>query len=90
MALMLGRLRMNMSQAMEELEAVASTVFLEDSQDTIDREGNSKRLEDVLEDMLQAREIPLDAKMNDRNRAAVKCKVYVLSMLYFLPYLTTH
>lgn len=66
---------MNVSQAMDSLEAVASAVFQEGSQEVIDKEVNSERLERVIEDILQQREIPVDAKMYDSSRPAAQCKV---------------
>jgi hypothetical protein len=81
---------MNVSQAMDTLEIVVSTVFPEGSQETTDREGNSKRLEEAIEDILQQREIPRDAKMYDPLRPAVKCKVYVFPLPAYLPHLNIY
>jgi hypothetical protein len=77
---------MNVTQAMDALEAVASAVFLEDPGETTDREGNSKRLKEAIEDMLQANKLHLGTKMNEPDRSSAKCKVYVFSLTSFFSF----
>jgi hypothetical protein len=80
-ALMLGHFRMNISQAIDSLLDVAYTVFPEGSQQTPNPETNSEKLKAAIEDMLQARQIPLDTKMNEQSRQQTRCKVYVIFLL---------
>lgn len=74
---MLGFLRMNVNEAIDNLLEITSTVFLEGSQENLDVEVNAKNLKDAIENTLQARGIPFDTKLNDETRTAVGCKVYV-------------
>ena len=76
-ALMLGHLRMNVDDAIDALIAVATAIFPEGSQDATDPETNSRKLKEVIEDMLQTRGVPLAAKMYERNSPQTRCKVYV-------------
>jgi len=80
-ALMLGHFRMNISQAIDSLLDVAYAVFPEGSQQTPNLEANSEKLKVAIEDMLQARQIPLDTKMNEPSHPQTRCKVYVTFLL---------
>jgi hypothetical protein len=80
---MLGLLRMSVDEAIEALLVVAFSVFPEVSQQPSDRETNSRNLKESIESLLQARKIPLDTKLHDRNRLSTRCKVYV-STSYWL------
>jgi hypothetical protein len=83
-ALMLGHFRMNVNEAIDSLLDVAFAVFPEESQQTSNLETNSEKLKVALEGMLQAREIPLDTKMNEPSRAQTGCKVYVIFLSHSL------
>jgi hypothetical protein len=72
---MLGRLRMNVNDAIDALIAVATAIFPEGSQEVPDPETNSKKLKDAIEDMLQTRELSVNTKMYDRNTPQTECKV---------------
>ena len=94
---MLGSLRMNVDQAVDALLAVASAIFPSDSGGTPNPETNSKNLRGAVEDILQARQIPLDRKMNDKATSpSTACKVWVLcrypssEMTSFQGYLCSH
>jgi hypothetical protein len=83
-ALMLGHFRMNISQAIDLLLDVAYTVFPEGPQETPNPETNSEKLKAAIEDMLQARQIPLETKMYEPGRPQTACKVYVILLLLVL------
>ena len=70
---------MNINQAIDAVVAVASVVFPEGSQETINESENSQNLKAVVEGMLRARSIPLDAKMYEPSRPESKCRVLVHS-----------
>jgi hypothetical protein len=70
---------MNITQAIDAVVAVASVVFPEGSQEAINQSENSENLKAVVEGMLRAREIPLDAKMYGPTRPPSTCKVLVHS-----------
>jgi hypothetical protein len=72
---MLGHLRMNVDEAIDSLITVATAVFAEGPQDVADPEANSKNLNESIEEILQIRSIPLNAKMYERNRPKTRCKV---------------
>ena len=72
---MLGHLRMNVDEAIDALITVATAVFPEVSQDITDPAANSRNLKDAIEDMLQARNIPINTKMYERDRQQTRCKV---------------
>jgi hypothetical protein len=74
-ALILGHLRMNVSEAIDALLDVASAIFPEDSQQTADLELNTSNLKEAIEGLLQRRAVALDTKMNDPNRQSTRCKV---------------
>jgi hypothetical protein len=74
-AIMLGRLRMNLNDAIDALIAVATAIFPEGSQEVPAPETNSKMLKDAIEDMLQTRGLPVNTKMYDRNSPQTGCKV---------------
>jgi hypothetical protein len=72
---MLGHLRMNVDDAINVLITVATTVFPEGSQKTQDSEINSRKLKEAIEDVLQTRGLPVNAKMCERNSPQTACKV---------------
>jgi hypothetical protein len=72
---MLGRLRMNVNDAIDALIAVATAMFPEGSQEVPDPEINSNKLKDVIEDMLQTRGLPVNAKMYEQSNPETRCKV---------------
>jgi hypothetical protein len=74
-AIILGRLRMNVNDAIDALIAVATAIFPEGSQEVPDPETNSRKLKDAIEDMLQTRGLPINAKMYERNGPQTGCKV---------------
>jgi len=74
----LGLLEMNVNQAVDAVVAVASAVFSEDSEEAIERSERSQNLKAAVEDILQAGNISINAKMYDPNRPS-KCKVFVYS-----------
>ena len=76
-ALMLGRLRMNVNDAIDALINVATAIFPEGSQDVANPEANSKKLREAIEDMLQTRRLGVKTKMYERNSPQIGCKVYV-------------
>ena len=75
---MLGLLRMNVDEAIEGLLDIASSVFSQESQDTVDPVINTKNLKEAVEGVLQTRNVSLDTKMNEVSRAPTRCKVYGL------------
>jgi hypothetical protein len=79
-AIMLGHLRMNVDKAIDALITVATAIFPEGSQGITDPGDNSRNLKDSIEDMLQARNIPVNTKMYERSRPQPRCKVYVYSL----------
>jgi hypothetical protein len=72
---------MNFNEAVDALLEVASAAFPERPQQPIDRDANTKELKKAVENILEARNIPLNAKMNDLKHPPTKCKVYVFSFL---------
>jgi hypothetical protein len=70
---------MNINQAIDAVVAVASVVFPESSKEAINQSENSQNLKAVVEGMLRARDIPLDAKMYEPSHPPSKCKVLVHS-----------
>jgi hypothetical protein len=79
-AVLIGHLRMNLNETVDALLEVASAVFPEEPQKTIDRASNTKQLKKAVEGILEARSIPLSTKMNDPERTPTNCKVYVFSL----------
>jgi hypothetical protein len=76
-ALMLGRLRMNVSDAIEALINVATAIFPEGSQEVANAEANSRKLREAIEDMLQTRGLGVKTKMYERHSPQTGCKVLV-------------
>jgi hypothetical protein len=74
-ALMLGRLRMNVTDAIDALITIATAIFPEGSQEVPDPEANSRKLKDAIEVMLQTRGVPINAKMYERSSPETRCKV---------------
>jgi hypothetical protein len=74
-AVMLGHLRMNVDEAIDALITVATAVFPEGSQDIPEPETNSKNLKGAIEEMLQTKEIAVNAKMHERDSPQQRCKV---------------
>jgi hypothetical protein len=83
--LLIGHLRMNLNDAVDTLLEVASAVFPEVPQRTVDRDTNTNKLRKAVEDVLEARNIPLDTKMNDPQGPPSKCKVYVFPLSHIFP-----
>jgi hypothetical protein len=81
-ALLIGYLRMNYNETVDTLLEVASAVFPEEPQQTINSDANTRELKKAVESILEARNIPLNTKMNDPQRPPTKCKVYVSSLGY--------
>lgn len=78
-ALMLGHLRMTVDQTIDALLSVASAVF---PQDTVtyaktDVEVNSTKLKSAIEDILAARNVPIETKINEDSGSPSTCKVTV-------------
>jgi hypothetical protein len=71
---------MNLNEAVDMLLEVASAVFPEEPQQAIDHDTNTKELKKAVEGILDARNIPLNTKMNDPQHPPTKCKVYVFSL----------
>jgi len=86
-AIMLGRLRMSIEEAIDGLITVAITVFLGGSWDPNAAEGNSKRLKEAIEDLLRTRGIPTATKMHERDAPHPTCKVSVCYLHYLFPQL---
>jgi len=82
---MLGLLRMSVSQTMEELVTIASSVFRSGSQNAVDKEERSYRLKQVIEGMVVAEGLPLDSKMYDPSRPISTCRVSVHSEYFVYP-----
>jgi hypothetical protein len=72
---MLGRLRMNVDDAIDALINVATAIFPEGSQEVIDPETNSTKLKEAIENMLQTRGLAVNIKMYERNSPLTGCKV---------------
>jgi hypothetical protein len=79
-AIFLGLLKMNINQAIDAVVAVASVVFPQGSQEAINQIENSENLKAVVEGMLRAGYIHLDAKMYEPTRPPSTCKVLVHPM----------
>jgi hypothetical protein len=85
-AMLIGHLRMNLNETIDALLEVASAVFPEEPPQTIDRDSNTRELRKAVEVILEARNIPLNTKMNDPQSPRTNCKVYVISLSYILTY----
>jgi len=88
-ALLLGHLRTNLKETIDALLEVASAVFPEDSRQTVDRDIATRHLKDTIEAILEARSIPIDAKMNDPLLPPTQCRVYVPPPSCFFAHLTS-
>ena len=73
--MLLGHLRMNVTDAIDALITVATAIFPEGSQEVPDPETNSKNLKEAIEDMLRTRGLPVNAKMYERSSPETRCKV---------------
>jgi hypothetical protein len=73
--ILLGSLRMNVDEAIEALLDVALAIFPVNSRPGSDSEARTKWLSDSVKNILQARGIPLDQKMQDARDDSVGCKV---------------
>jgi hypothetical protein len=71
-ALLLGRLRMTTSQAMEELAEIGTETFL-NRYGAVSGEVNMARLRGAMEGMLERRGHPADTKLHDNSDN--RCKV---------------
>jgi hypothetical protein len=72
---MLGHLRMNVDDAIDMLITVTTAIFPEGSQDVPDPETNSRKLKEVIEDMLQTRGLAVNTRMYERDSPQTGCKV---------------
>jgi len=87
---MLALLRMNVDDAIDALISVAHSIFPEESQDVNNKERNSKVLKEAIEDLLQTRGVPLNAKMYEKDRPETRCKVFVRSLYNLFPKFRSH
>ncbi|PVG04255.1 FabD/lysophospholipase-like protein [Serendipita vermifera] len=78
-ALLLGRLRMHVDEAMDELAAIGNAVFPNGLDEIASPEFNTSRLRNAIEDLLRRRNLPIDMRLNDRNDPNMRCKVVVFS-----------
>ena len=69
---------MNVDDAIDGLVSVAAAVFPDQPPAMPDKEDNLKKLKEAVGDLLQARDISLDTKMNDKRRPSGKCNMYVV------------
>jgi hypothetical protein len=69
---------MTVNEAIDALQAVVSAVFPDGLQRAPDRKENSRRLKEAIEDILQAKQIPLSTKMYEKTQPQMRCKVYVI------------
>ena len=69
---------MNVNEAIEAVLDLVSSIFPEGFEDMTNVESNTRNLKEAVEGILQARNISLDTKMKDDNRAPTGCHVYVL------------
>ncbi|KIM22776.1 hypothetical protein M408DRAFT_78551, partial [Serendipita vermifera MAFF 305830] len=76
-AFVLGRLRMNVDQAIDTLLSVTALLTFHDSNEGIDREQNSGTLVGFLENMLRTRGIAHDAKLNEKYSPLESSKVAI-------------
>jgi len=81
---MLGHLRMNIEEAIDALITVATAVFVDGSRDLNDKEGNSKKLKEAIENLLRTRRIPISTEMRGSLQQAT-CKVSVLRYQHHFP-----
>jgi hypothetical protein len=66
---------MPVSQAIDELVILGTTLFPADTETTPTPEQNSLRLKELVQEMLQRQQIPIDIKLNDHRLARSRCKV---------------
>ncbi|KIM22796.1 hypothetical protein M408DRAFT_39535, partial [Serendipita vermifera MAFF 305830] len=74
-AIMFGHLRMNVDEAIEELLNITDLLYFDESTGGIDREKNSTILRQALEDMLQARGVGPETKMNGPSSSTQTSKI---------------
>jgi hypothetical protein len=68
---------MTADQTIDSLLAVASAVFPDESDRKSTPEMNMKNLREAIKDVLEARSIPVETRMNDKTSTQTKCKVCV-------------
>jgi hypothetical protein len=68
---------MNVDEAVDALLNVALAVFPDESSPNPDREANTRKLRESVENILQTRNIPPNRKMQEKGEDPVGCKVYV-------------
>ena len=66
---------MNVDDAIDALITVTTAIFPEGSQDVPDPETNSKKLKEMIEDMVQTRGLLVNTKMYERGSPQTACKV---------------
>jgi len=65
---------MPVSQAIEELIALGTTLFPNGQEGKLSLEENSKTLKGAIEAMLDRHNYPIDIKLNDRRFSGSQCK----------------
>ena len=65
---------MPVSQAIEELIILGTTLFPDGQEAMPSLEENSKRLKEAVEDMLERHNYPIDIKLKDSRFSSSQCK----------------
>jgi hypothetical protein len=68
---------MTTDQAIDALLTIVSAIFPYDPGNAEIPEVNLQNLKVAIEDLLEARNIPPETKMNDKRFPPMKCRVYV-------------
>ncbi|KIM20144.1 hypothetical protein M408DRAFT_334121, partial [Serendipita vermifera MAFF 305830] len=78
-SVMLGHLRMNVNETIDELLTITDGLAFDDSNGGIDRDKNSTSLREALENILQARGIAPETKMNNTAVVSKRSKVVLFT-----------
>ncbi|KIM28158.1 hypothetical protein M408DRAFT_23870 [Serendipita vermifera MAFF 305830] len=78
-ALLLGRLRMSVEQAMEELATIGTTLFPGNPNEMATPEANTTIMVEAMKDMLRRHKLAPDIKLNDKALRGSSCKVIVFA-----------
>jgi hypothetical protein len=78
-ALMLGRLRMSISDAIQSYDTLAKRVFFEGKKMTGDGKFKTSILEAVMKEIVKEKTDDADTRMMDTSSDGVTCKTYVRS-----------
>ena len=70
---------MPVSDAIDELIALGTTLFPNGQEGMLSLEENSQRLKEAIEEMLRRHNYPTDIKLNDRRFSGSQCKTYVIN-----------